>query len=405
MFRDRFAATVVMGLAVLTAACSMPFRTPTLVSRPPDNTAFPGVAQLVAQAPDQTIDVVLVHGMCTQDAAWVNKTLQWLSVGLGGPATPAIDQDGVPDSKAELYRARLDTPHGTVRATAILWSPITVDLKRGLCYDQSQKSPSCNALGQVVPAYPYPRAPFNRTLKDGMLNDCLADAMIYQGKSRDVINAQMQRAVVAAVTQREGPSSTATQLRAAVEDPTPVVFITESLGSKVTFDAIRALTQSKTDAISDAGDATVKRFAQIFMAANQIPILGLADQMIDDGGRGSATPSFMDGRDVDSAEDGYVADPLAALLASRESGVRSLTGVSGEPAPLKVVAFTDPNDILTYALVGGPQDPENHVLVDVVVSNAPTVLGLAACPDTAHTGYLGNPAVQRLIVCGTDGCP
>jgi hypothetical protein len=77
---------------------------------------------LVARAPNQTIDVVLVHGMCTQDASWAQGKIHWLSEKLGGPAAPQIDRMAIPDSKVELYRAPLDTPHGTVRATAILWS-------------------------------------------------------------------------------------------------------------------------------------------------------------------------------------------------------------------------------------------------------------------------------------------
>jgi hypothetical protein len=45
------------------------------------------------------------------------------------------------------------------------------------------------------------------------------------------------------------------------------------------------------------------------------------------------------------------------------------------------------------------------VFIDVVVSNAPSAFGFIENPDIAHRVDLDNPAVQRLIVCGTDGCP
>ena len=55
--------------------------------------------------------------------------------------------------------------------------------------------------------------------------------------------------------------------------------------------------------------------------------------------------------------------------------------------------------LLSYVLVPSPWASDLDV-VDVVVSNAGTVLGLFAMPTTAHGGYRSNPAVRRLIGCG-----
>jgi hypothetical protein len=43
---------------------------------------------------------------------------------------------------------------------------------------------------------------------------------------------------------------------------------------------------------------------------------------------------------------------------------------------------------------------EGYPVVDVIVSNAPSILGLVEMPDAAHTRYLENSAVKRLIACG-----
>jgi len=73
-----------------------------------------------------------------------------------------------------------------------VWSPLTTPLKGQLCYDQTQKSSTCPP-SEAAKAYPYDRARLNRELKDVILDDGLSDALIYQGKARDEINAQMQR--------------------------------------------------------------------------------------------------------------------------------------------------------------------------------------------------------------------
>ena len=69
--------------------------------------------------------------------------------------------------------------------------------------------------------------------KDRLVNDCLADAMIYQGKPRIDINERMQAAIVQAVNTTGGRPATAPD--------SPVVVITDSVGSKITFDAIYKL--------------------------------------------------------------------------------------------------------------------------------------------------------------------
>jgi hypothetical protein len=218
------------------------------------------------------------------------------------------------------------------------------------------------------------------------LNDCLADALIYQGKSRDAISQQLQQALLAASTPNGAKLEKQSMLSAASTASKPIVFISESLGSKVAFDAIYKLQNSADDAERLAGARVFDRFAQVFMGANQLPILALADQDI---GGGTKARSVSD----------YPVDPLGALLGMRKSSPSTMA-----PRPLQVVAFTDPNDLLSYALARSTSVMSFDV-VDAIVSNDNTLFGFVERPDTAHTAYRKNDVVTKLIACGTKGCP
>jgi hypothetical protein len=73
----------------------------------------------------------------------------------------------------------------------------------------------------------------------------------------------------------------------------------------------------------------------------------------------------------------------------------------GQSDRFEVVVFTDPNDLLSYPLHNSRQEKAaKYSTVDVIVSNDYTWLGALENPVTAHTDYLENPDVQRVIACG-----
>lgn len=251
--------------------------------------------------------------------------------------------------------------------------------------NQSNKSATCPA-DEAAKAYLYERAKLNRILKDTIHDDCLSDAMIYQGRARDEISAQMQKAVLQAVA-TSGAGSAGTDLAAsaaAVSPSIPLIVISESLGSKVAFDAIYKLATSANPTVRAAGLRTFDRTTQIFMGANQLPILALADRKLD-GTIG-----------IRSEDGGYPEDPIAELIKSRAQGLRA-----SESLALQVAAFADPNDLLSFALARRPYALNaRYPVVDVIVSNDKTYFGLAELPTTAHLGYRQNDAVRALIACG-----
>lgn len=357
----------IFAVAVL-SACTLPYRQPVMETRT-GRVEFMGVSSLLKDA--ARADILLVHGMCTHDESWARSSLETLAKELGAQP-PEITQIRVPESQAVVFVANFAARAGSVHASAILWSPITASLKSQLCYDETDKSPLCVHSRP----YPYTRATLNRQMKDTLLNDCLSDALIYQGESRELISQQMQKAILVAESSAQSGNN----------DRVPLAVVTDSLGSKIAFDALYKMTISSDETQRSAGIATLERTTLVFMRANQLPILGLADQVI-------ATPGMRA-----PSQTRYPADPLGAALSRTRSRANA--------QPRQVVAFTDPNDLLSYILT--PSGLGNgYEIIDVVVSNQPTLLGVVERPDTAHTTYAANPAVLRLIACGypNKNCP
>ncbi|WP_326541834.1 hypothetical protein [Pseudorhodoferax sp.] len=393
------------GIAWTLAGCAPMLPEPRLASnRPvPGPVEFDGIDSLLAN--DRPLDVLLVHGMCSKDAAWAQQALADMAALVQASTQTPVVHTPLGAGGIELFQTTLETARGRVRANAVLWSPLTRPLKQGLCYDQSHKSAICTAppLPEPAPAYAHPRASLNRQLKDELLNDCLADALAYQGTARQAITARMQEAVLTALDRSGGqPQASAAGMPARLaERQEPLVVITSSLGSKMVFDALLGLAASGDGARSRAAQNSYDRIATVFMRANQIPILALADTDLP-APAGAPVPLAQ------PSSRGTTPDPIAALEQRRQRPPPAPAGAGmkpagvGAPGRLQLVAFTDPNDVLSYVLVPSPMaQAAPYRIVDVVLSTAPALLGLVASPIAAHQDYDTNTQVRRFIACGT----
>jgi len=344
-----------ISLLLLLPACSMPYRPPLLADA---RTTFPGLIDLAAQANGHVADVLLVHGICTHDASWAGAVVPQLAQALrDATTTPLAAARPLAGAAVQIVPSLVGTPAGRLRFDALIWSPLTSSIKRQLCYDQSGKSALCTGS----PPYPYTRAKLNARFKDGLIDDCLPDALIYEGAAREAMQLRMREAVL--------------QVLSGARPDAPLVVISHSMGSKMLFDTLLRMTQEPAGSAAAAlAQQAVQRMRLLVMAANQIPLLSLAEQM----------PA--------ASTTAAAADSLQQLLRQRRS-------LAIAP-PLTLVAFTDPNDLLSYTL-----PPERYVgqgvtVYNIVVSNAPTYLGLLERPDLAHLDYLSNPDVGRLVACG-----
>jgi hypothetical protein len=69
---------------------------------------------------------------------------------------------------------------------------------------------------------------------------------------------------------------------------------------------------------------------------------------------------------------------------------------------VQVVAFTDPNDLLSYKLTG--RDVGEHPFANVTLSVARwSYLGIVANPLKAHTGWEKDRRAIKLLINGSGG--
>jgi hypothetical protein len=392
----RLAALGCAALVGLLSGCSTPYQSPVMVH---GGARFDGVVQAMAAAAAQPVEVVWVHGMCTPQPDWAEARIASLVQAIDGNAAPppplsppraeaaALQAAGDGPPQVAITSRSLQLAAGSLHVSALNWSPLTLPLKRQLSFDATGTPSDCSNGAECKPQ----RARLNGMLKDGLLNDCLADVLVTQGVNRGFVRQQMAAALTEVVE--------ASQARArAAGTAAPALFlVTESLGSKLAFDALTLMLQGGAgDRGLLAGRQAMLQLAQVFMAANQLPILSLAEQLLVDGPQHSALPSTT------AAPAATGGDPLALLLQLRALPSQAAWVAQSTAALplLALVAFTDPNDLLSYRLLASRYARPGVAITDVLVSNAPTVLGLLENPDTAHRGYLANRDVAGLIACG-----
>lgn len=333
-----------LACALLAGCSSMPYHPPQA------DGSFPGLVDFVAAAPGRSMDVLLVHGMCTHDLRWADETVAQLGSALHAPAAAdAMPQAAATSDGIEIAERTITLREGELHVKALVWSPLTTPLKRQLNYDLSANLSAT-------------RATLNAQAKDKLIDDCIPDALVYQGAARDTIQQYMALAVLHA-TER------------APEDA-PLLVLSSSLGSKILFDTLQRM--------ESEGQRTFDRIVYLVMAANQIPLLSLADQPVPAGAAAMAEAAPQ--------------DSLQALLRARRAP--TAPRMDGGSHQLTLVAFSDPNDLLSFTL-----DPKRYAgpdvdIVNVLVSNAPTWSGMLERPDHAHTNYLLNPDVARMVACG-----
>ncbi|MCS0591823.1 hypothetical protein ACFQ09_19435 [Massilia norwichensis] len=353
---------LVLLIPALLAACSTPYR-PAVVVR--DSAPFPGIVNLVQNGGGRPLDVILVHGMCTHDAAWANHGIDRIAgvVSANVPAQAVASSNGI-----QLVERRQQIGGTPVRFHALIWSPLTAPLKRQLDYDNTGTPTDCSSAGngECKPK----RAWLNGYVKDRLLNDCLSDVVIYEGKSGNAIREAMVESVSRIIESNPNGERT-------------LAVVAESLGSKILFDALSSMLESTQPRTRELGLQASRRLGLLFMAGNQLPILGLAGQNIE------RQPDLRSAGTPDALQ-------RFLELRRRQAGSSRAEAI----ARLAVVAFTDPNDLLSYRLLPARYAAPDVAVADVLVSNARTWLGLIENPVAAHLDYLENPDVGDLIACG-----
>lgn len=354
-------------------ARTLPYEQPIIDENGSKPAGFDGLDALLSK--DLPGRVLWVHGMCHHDDEWVQYRAKTLAAALG--ATYQQIPSSLTGAAARTHDMAFAVPDkGRLEVTFFLWSHIIDHYRKELAYDAD--------VGAR-------RAPLNRELKLGLTNRCLVDAIIYSGRNGDAIRIAMRKAVcqiLGGTTEDTGPCDLSN-----APPPRRIAFVTESIGSKILFDALRDLWGSaKPDTAARKGvtrSELARRSAEvlmIYMVANQLPLLDQASPI--------AAPNL-------SAESSVKA--VGEILAeSRERLDRQGHEDLGLPS-LTIVAFSDPNDLLSFRLPSSLSAPERTRLVNVTVSNDWTYFGLLERPLIAHCAYMQNPVVVEIISHGFNG--
>jgi hypothetical protein len=359
------------ALLALLVACSTPYNAPVVVRGSPP---FPGLASMIAQDPVRGVDVIMVHGMCTHDTAWAHRNMDRIVNSIDASYVPKPSTTtAAEENQIQIVERSDQVGGGMVRFHAVVWSPLVGQLKQQLAYDSTGSPTDCAKDAECKPK----RAQFNGQLKEKMLNDCLSDAMIYQGQG----HRQIKKAIVETVAKLLQETE-----RRADNQPGPLVMVAESMGSKILFDALSDMMQPEApEQLHALAQRAAQRLAIVFMISNQLPILGLAEQQID-----QAVPGQEPG--------GLRADALERFLTLRRAQSRAPQNKAA--TRLAIVAFTDPNDLLSYRLQPSRYSAVDVVVADVLVSNSRTWISMFENPFAAHMDYLKNEDVGAIVACG-----
>lgn len=352
------------------SACTKPYNAPAFDAGGEELPAtdrkvqFGGIA---AQLPQHPTRVLWTHGMCTHGWGWAIRTTELLNAALKATRNDRPKKNH--PSGSSTFETTISKPsEQELEVWFYIWSPMTSSLKQRLYFDNS-----ADENGE----FNYKRAGLNKKLKRALMNDCLADAVIVAGPNRARLYEDARREVCSFLG---GRLTDSTSCEFAEKEPSETrrSIVAESLGSKIIADAVLGLKAAPGQEIEFQGRLSTIR--QIYFIANQIPILSLATK--------KAGPKGTLARMVDRIQ---------------SAAVRNKT-----PTTIQVVAFTDPNDLLSYRLTENQVDPEKTTLVNVIVSNDWTFTPLIPAfslerPDTAHCDYRRNKDVVAMIAVGNPG--
>jgi hypothetical protein len=397
----RTSAIVALELgAVGTTGCLRPYSKSVF---DPPTAKFPGITSQWQGGTGSDIRVIFVHGICTHDAGhWI--TAGW-DVVMKGYFPSETMTTGAASSVGQVQIIDHEYQIGANKISGryLIWSALTATDKAKLLYDDR---PTDNPRGEFT----WKRAKINGELKATLLNDCLSDAVIYAGyRGTTDIQTAMQNAICVAL---DGTTTNGT----CTFPPTyghgsrRIVIVTESLGSRIVFDAISALkleAERKPDSVAalDAFYEAIAPITQIYMLANQLPILALARPALVEAAS-TTDPIASKTPDPATSKTPAMATALSVLSVARarhEKRRETDSQLAATEPKLSLVAFTDPNDLLSYrlltddaAVVGA-----NTKVVNVITSNDATYFGEVENPLTAHEGYDLNKDVLRLLFGGS----
>ena len=256
----------------------------------------------------------------------------------------------------------------------LTWSAITAKQKEAIAFDNSDE-------------YSYRRAAVNDLLKK-FSNDTWPDSIIYIGDSQQTILQSFSQSFCWMIKSNwenfpDGITKTCSfndiGLQKSLADD-QFALITHSLGSRIAIDGLQHLTTLRSGSNADLGEFFKQKQVPVFMMSNQLPMLQL--------GRNLPTVSNQKNTYCKPEGENYQQRMLKHT---------------------RVIAFNDPNDLLSYTIPGDFSDKfiDSRLCSEVTNININVAkiidafsLGKMANPLEAHIGYDSDDRVIALIAKG-----
>jgi hypothetical protein len=315
-----------------------------------------------------TLRILFIHGMGRYQPGYSEPLMQGIAARLNLSNTGLSRRITIRKEShdyGEINIANYSSPEGKkVRAYELTWSATTDALKT-------------KQFGSDA-TYASDRVLVNRELKAKLIDDALADPVLYIGRYRNHMQFPIMRAIEAILHDYQSQDELA--------------IITQSLGSYMCYDTLLKMSRGESIMGEREYSAAVVQDLightnYVYMLANQLPLLELSEV---------SNPLPL--RHV----------PATALKAlaeiRRQNKPKARRQQPQAPVPLHLVAFSDPNDLLSYPLdrtsISGNMIEYSNVVVSVERS---AILGVFAWPMTAHTGHDKSKVVMDLLAFGHNG--
>jgi len=399
--RTLSAGLLVAVVAVVCVACSYLHVHRIETNRPP--VSFPGVGTLLAESDLSLVSVLVVHGFGKHEAGYTDPLRARIqhAAGLVPRDGGACRDHPIGDIYGSIriceYDATVRQRSVRVRVYALLWSPLSQPFKdRFVGFDVNASD----------------RLSLDRSLKNSFMNDRFADAILYLGDFKPHMQRPIEYALCfmlneplsrRAIAGQVDPTSACDGIikpeeRQLAEDRAFVI-ISESLGSTMVWETlVRMHDESgagpeRSRALGEIAREVLGKTRVFFMLANQLPLLRLA----------SMSKPLSPAEAVAVGSGGVL--PRGAERVLRETAPRR----PRQTPHIEVVAVSDPNDLLGYALPVDLDGSADDVIKVTNVVHSVAKWGyffVMAHPLKAHTGYLEDTRILELLVCGgSASCP
>ena len=344
-----------------------------------------------------TLKVLMIHGIGYHDTGYSTrfstKLTRELKLNSRAETTKKIDLAHPLMGEKQLGHLRVSRFFNKSKTRELIfyelsWSNIIEEEKSRIYYDNSG-------------AYTYKRADLNNAMKS-FINSHLPDPLIYLGDSQVSILKSVGQSLCwmfvgdwedLADHQNTFCDAKTQSLSEGLEEDDYAI-VTHSLGSRIIIDGLQALAKSSQGGSGDSvkedlQDNPILRKLFASLQKEELPIFMLANQL----------PLLQLGR-----KDPEVTGQIKQYC--REEGPNYQQRLFKE---LKIVAFSDPNDLLSYEIT--PEFAKERMdsricpkMTNVSINIAKVVslfgLGEMAKPGEAHSGYSGDDRVIKLIVHG-----